>query len=275
MSEATISCPYCLGDIAPQALACRHCTRDVSLFQPLIRQLQAQGLRLERLQSQLDHLNQSFAQMQQAPVHGQLLQAAASMDIPAQATPPGLAANAGLWLAPVLTVGLLSLAHWVFLFVYDTPVLYFRVVTFFVPVLLGLWAGQGRVRPGWLYAVLALLAGICSVASMLWISHWIDGVAWLPQDMREWRETVEYAFSIMLAFFTGHLAVSTYQRWKLTQANSAGVKTGVLLLLQRDASGKLKLEQLSSNLVQLATSLAPIFSGAMALYSGLKSVLGS
>ena len=275
MSEATISCPYCLGDIAPQALACRHCTRDVSLFQPLIRQLQAQGLRLEQLQSQLDHLTQSFAQMQQAPVHGQLLQAVASMDIPAQATPPGLAANAGLWLAPVLTVGLLSLAHWVFLFVYDTPVLYFRVITFFVPVLLGLWAGQGRVRPGWLYAVLAFLAGICSVASMLWISHWIDGVAWLPHDMREWRETVEYAFSIMLAFFTGHLAVSTYQRWKLTQANSAGVKTGVLLLLQRDASGKLKLEQLSSNLVQLATSLAPIFSGAMALYSGLKSVLGS
>ena len=69
MSEAAVSCPYCLGDIAPQALVCRHCTRDVSLFQPLIRQLQAQGLRLEQLQSQLDHLTQSLAQSQQAPAH--------------------------------------------------------------------------------------------------------------------------------------------------------------------------------------------------------------
>ena len=275
MSQATVACPYCLGDIAPQALACRHCTRDLSLFQPLIRQLQAQGMRLDQMQAQLEHLTQSLALVQQTPAHSQLLQAVAGIDTPVQAPPPSVAANAGLWLAPVLTVGVLSLAHWVFLFVYDTPVLYFRVITFFVPVLLGLWAGLGRARAGWLNAMLAVLAGVCSVASMLWITHWIDGVAWLPQDLREWRETVEYAFSIMLAFYTGHLAVSTYTRWKSTQANSAGVKTGVLLLLQKDESGKLKLEQLSSNLVQLATSLAPIFSGAMALYSALKSVLGS
>jgi hypothetical protein len=275
VSETTVSCPYCLGDIAPQALACRHCTRDLSLFKPLMGQLQAQGARLDAMQAQLDSLAQSLAQVQQAPAHSQILQAVASIDTPVQAPPPGFAANAGLWLAPLLTVGVLSLAHWVFLFVYDTPVLYFRVITFFVPVLLGLWAGQGRVRPGWVYALLAVLAGVCSVASMLWITHAIDGVAWLPQDLREWRETVEYAFSIMLAFFTGHLAISTYSRWKLTRANNGGVKTGVLLLLQKDENGKLKLEQLSSSLVELATSLAPIFSGAMALYSGLKSVLGS
>ena len=54
MSQATVACPYCLGDIAPQALACRHCTRDLSLFQPLIRQLQAQGVRLDQLQAQLE-----------------------------------------------------------------------------------------------------------------------------------------------------------------------------------------------------------------------------
>jgi len=275
VSETTVSCPYCLGDIAPQALACRHCTRDLSLFKPLMGQLLAQGARLDAMQAQLDSLAQSLAQVQQAPAHSQILQAVASIDTPVQAPPPGFAANAGLWLAPLLTVGVLSLAHWVFLFVYDTPVLYFRVITFFVPVLLGLWAGQGRVRPGWVYALLAVLAGVCSVASMLWITHAIDGVAWLPQDLREWRETVEYAFSIMLAFFTGHLAISTYSRWKLTRANNGGVKTGVLLLLQKDENGKLKLEQLSSSLVELATSLAPIFSGAMALYSGLKSVLGS
>lgn len=274
MSEATVSCPYCLGDIAPQALVCRHCTRDVSLFQPLIRQLQAQGLRLEQLQSQLDNLTQSLAQIQQAPAHTALQRAAQDID-GTVAAPPSTFAKAGVWLAPLLTVGLLSLAHWVFLFVYDTPVLYFRGVTFFVPVLLGLWAGRGRAGPGWLHALLAVLAGVGSVASMLWITHSIDGVAWLPQDLREWRETVEYAFSIMLAYFTGHLAVSTYTRWKLTRANPGGVKTGVLLLLQKDETGKLKLEQLSSSLVELATALAPIFSGAMALYSALKSVLGS
>ena len=149
MSETTVSCPYCLGDIAPQALACRHCTRDLSLFKPLMGQLQAQGARLDAMQAQLDSLAQSLAQVQQAPAHSQILQAVASIDTPVQAPPPGFAANAGLWLAPLLTVGVLSLAHWVFLFVYDTPVLYFRVITFFVPVLLGLWAGQGRVLVVW------------------------------------------------------------------------------------------------------------------------------
>lgn len=277
MSTTTVPCPYCLGDIAPQAQACKHCTRDLGLFKPILQQVHALEQRLGKVQEEMARLAAALERIQHTPLNRTLAEAASKIDtpLPVADVPQAASSEHRLWLAPFITVAALSLVHWVLLFVYDTPLIFFRVLTFFIPVLMGFWAARGASGRAWIFGLMGVVIGAASVSSMLWVSHYIDSVPWAPQNLREWRETLEYALSISLAFLTGHLVSASFARWQASQANAAGIKSGVLLLLQKDESGKLKLEQLSSGLLQVATTLAPLFSGAIALYSGLKSVVGS
>ena len=277
MSTTTVPCPYCLGDIAPQAQACKHCTRDLSLFKPILQHVHALEERLTQMQQELVHLAATLEQIQDTLLNKALAHAASETDT---STPVSDAAPAGssqerLWLAPMVTVGALSMAHWVLLFIFDTPLIFFRVMTFFIPVLMGLWAAKGASARFWIFGLMGVVIGAASVTSMLWVSHYIDAVPWAPQDLREWRETLEYGLSITLAFLTGKLLLSAFARWQADKARGAQVKTRVLLLFQRDASGKLKIKQISENLIQIATTLAPAVSGAVGMYSAVKSVLGS
>ena len=277
MSTTTVPCPYCLGDIAPQAQACKHCTRDLSLFKPILEHVHALEERLTQMQQEMAHLAAALEQIQDTLLNKALAHAASETDT---ITPVSDAAPAGssqerLWLAPMVTVGALSMAHWVLLFIFDTPLIFFRVMTFFIPVLMGLWAAKGASARFWIFGLMGVVIGSASVTSMLWVSHYIDAVPWAPQDLREWRETLEYGLSITLAFLTGKLLLSAFARWQADKARGAQVKTRVLLLFQRDASGKLKIKQISENLIQIATTLAPAVSGAVGMYSAVKSVLGS
>jgi hypothetical protein len=256
--DATAACPYCLSDIPSQALVCRHCSRDVSLFRTLLDEI-------DRLKN--ENLTQKNSLEAFQNLHGgSLLEV-----VPAQqetAPSPRLQRAWPLWGAGVLTVLTLGCLHWLLFFVYDTPVVVFRIVTFCVPVALGFWAGS-QSRYFWLYQVcIAMLTGIASVFVMLSITHQIDQVPLWPQDFREWRETVEYLLSIALALLTGFWAWSASARWKRTRPNG-----GTLFLLQRDEKGRLKLEQLSSDVQLLIATLAPFVSGVMAVYAAVKSFL--
>lgn len=174
-----------------------------------------------------------------------------------------------LWGAGLLAALLLGCLHWILFFKYDTPVVVFRVVTFCVPIALGFLAGS-RGRSFWLYEWgIALAVGAVSVSIMLNITHHIDGVPLWPQNLAEWRETLEYALSISLALLTGLLAWGAYARWKQTQRSGA-----TLFLLQRDEKGRLKLEQLTTDVQHLVATVAPVVSGTLAVYSAVKSLLG-
>lgn len=277
MSTTTVPCPYCLGDIAPQAQACKHCTRDLGLFKPILQQVHALEQRLGKVQEEMARLAATLEQIHHTPLSRTLAQAASEIDapLPEADVPQAASSELRFWLAPFITVAALSLVHWVLLFVYDMPLVFFRVLTFFIPALLGFWAARGSLGRAWIFGLMGAVIGAASVTSMLWVSHYIDAVPWAPQNLREWRETLEYALSISLAFLTGHLVSASFVRWQASRVNVAGIKAGVVLLLQKDELGKLKLEQLSSGLLQVATTLAPLFSGAVALYSALKNVVGS
>jgi len=256
--DTTAACPYCLSDISSQALVCRHCSRDVSLFRTLL--------------DEIDRLKNENLTQKNSLEAFQNLQADSLLEVvPAQqetAPSPRLQRAWPLWGAGVLTVLTLGCLHWLLFFVYDTPVVVFRIVTFCVPVALGFWAGS-QSRCFWLYQLgIALVTGVASVFVMLSITHQIDQVPLWPQDFREWRETIEYLLSIALALLTGFWAWSASARWKRTRPNG-----GTLFLLQRDEKGRLKLEQLSSDVQLLIATLAPFVSGVMAVYAAVKSFL--
>ncbi|NCW90412.1 MAG: hypothetical protein EBV73_07740, partial [Rhodocyclales bacterium] len=44
-----MKCPYCLSDVADEALACPHCTKDLYLFKPMMQ-------RVDDLEAQLSAL---------------------------------------------------------------------------------------------------------------------------------------------------------------------------------------------------------------------------
>jgi hypothetical protein len=258
VSLPSTSCPYCLSDIPSQALVCRQCTRDVSLFKTL----QAEITKLKNDNQSLKRSLENFEKLE-----GQTLDQILPGPFPASATEQ-LPKNWPIWLAGFITVFILGCLHWMLFFLYDTPVVVFRVTTFCIPVLLGFMAGS-LGRSFWLHEwSVALIAGIASVVLMLNITHHIDEVPLWPQNLRDWRETIEYSLSISLALLTGLLSWGAYEKWRHTQLTG-----NVLFLLQRDEQGRLKLEQLTSNIQHLIATVAPIFSGAMAVYSALKSLL--
>ena len=258
MNPTTIPCAYCLSEIPSQALVCRHCARDVSLFKTL----QAEIAKLENDNQTLRLSLENFEKLE-----GQTLEEILPRTASESSTEKS-PKSWPIWLSGLITIFILGGLHWTLFFLYDTPVVVFRVVTFCIPILLGFLAGS-LGRSFWLHEwAVALITGIASVYMMLSITHHIDEVPLWPQNLRDWRETIEYSLSISLALLTGLLTWGAYEKWKITQLSGKA-----LFLLQRDEKGRLKLEQLTSDVQHLIATLAPIFSGAMAVYSALKSLL--
>lgn len=170
----------------------------------------------------------------------------------------------------MMTVGLLGLSHWVLLFIYDAPPLYLRVLTILLPIATGYvcaWRSGLRLS---LQLVSALAVGTSAVSLMLAITAAIDHVPLWPGNSREWQETIEYTVAIALGCFSGALLYSLRQRMQ----NQRQQNLHLSVLLERDASGKLRIAEISNQVQSLISAVAPLASAGTALYSGLKIFMG-
>ena len=119
-------------------------------------------------------------------------------------------------LLPVLL--LLLAAHWVMLFMFDVKPLYLRVATILMPMPFGFLLAMHYPGRLWPSAGAGFGMAVLAVLGMLIITATIDKVPVLPQDTRDWRETLEYVASIGLAFTTGVLAGEFYAAFRLKTA---------------------------------------------------------
>jgi hypothetical protein len=253
MTATTKSCPYCLSDIPLKALACQNCGRDVHLFGIL----QEEISRLESENQILKSLSERKPTSSDAGLQSNQFEAKTDDEQRRINYMPFLVSS-------LATVCILSFIHWFLLFFYDTPIVIFRLITFVIPVLLGVWtakAGNGF----WLFeCLIAMLTGVASVLSMLNITHQLDGDPLLPQNHREWKEAFEYAMSIALALFTGLLLWRADSKWKIRQKKSA--------LIRRNENGQWVAGKLTHDLQEWVSAVAPVVSGGMAVYASLKSI---
>lgn len=267
MATSSYDCPYCCSTVPVLASVCAHCGRDLVLFRPL-------ALRVDELAGELRMLRGAVDRLQAALVDVNP-SGADETDGVEPATPPSAArlwgAALGLLIACAFATGL---AHWLLLFVYDAPPVSLRIVTLVLPAALAL-AMAPRLRLGWqTHAALSLLIGIASVAVMLGITARIDDVAWLPETPRDLRETVEYTAAIALSAWTGHLLhLRDRAGARRTRAAPVAGATALGALLERDHSGRVRLGALAHKAQRAAETVAPVVSGAMALYSGLKAFM--
>src|SRR4030081_1554516 len=178
-----MECPFCAETIKVKALVCRHCSRDLRMVRPVVIEVQQLVTELDKLQFELDRINTQLAFFDR-PVNLVLR-------------------NAALYiLAPLL---LLLAAHVIVTILLDVAPLYLRVASVIIPIPFGMTlyaANKIGVRGA---IGLGIATALLGVTGMLAIVGYVDKVPILPDTAREWREAIEYALSIMLAYVTGDL----------------------------------------------------------------------
>lgn len=284
-------CPYCVSEIADEALACPRCTRDLYLFKPLLEKIGQLEKTVAAHEAELATLKAAAPGVPAAVVAaveatGAAPAAAAPAELTAaaeavvaeaiateeQAPAQTLLAGLAQVLVPVLV--LLVLAHWLMLFIYDVKPLYLRFASILIPLPFGFFLAMQVRGRFWQAAAAGFGLAAVAVLAMLMVTASIDKVPVLPQDARDFRETLEYVASIGLAFMTGLLLGEYHARKKFAE-----LKTNrVVLLLARafvpNEEGKLGIEKAVKKLTKLQEAVMPAATGAASIYAGIKAYLG-
>jgi hypothetical protein len=175
-------------------------------------------------------------------------------------------------LLPVLA--LLLVAHGVLLFMYDVKPLYLRIATILIPVPFGAllaWHYRDRLVPS---AAAGFVMAVLAVLGMLVITAVIDKVPVLPQDARDWRETLEYVASIGLAFLTGLLAGEFYAAYKSGKVKPPKAVVWIAKAVTPNEDGEFGIERAAKRIDKVVKTATPAVTGAASVYAGIKAFLG-
>lgn len=263
-----MKCPYCLSQIAEEALACPHCAKDLYLFKPMMQ-------RVASLEAQLSGVPEREA-LQQRVVQLEALLANQTLASSNQASNPVASFLKSMLLFLILPLALLLIGHGLVTIVYDTKILYLRLLSIVIPAVFGytLMSGHGHKLLPW--SLLATMLAIASVFGMSYMTHLVDGTPVMPQNPFEWREFVEYGISIAASFWAGmilgraaYLKSNPFIKTALGGAYAALVnKTGKEGI---DTVGALRLIKVLNEHISTITALG---STALSVYTGLKGILG-
>ncbi len=178
-----MECPFCAESIKDEASVCKHCSRDLRLARPVVLEVQEIVSELDRLSRELDSVKARLYRLQH-PARNAVTSAALYL------------------LAPI---ALLVAAHIIVTIILDVTPLYLRLASFVIPLPFGLALyARDKVGIRGAIAVGASMA-ILAVTCMLVVTGVNDKVPIIPASWIEWREVLEYAASIALAFVSGNI----------------------------------------------------------------------
>ena len=262
-----MNCPYCLSEVLEEANVCKTCSRDLYLFKPMMAKIasleeqlaaapsqEVSELRIAELEYLLDVQNQklanrsSFAWIKDIAVY---------------------------LIVPLL---LLLLAHCLIAIVYDTKMIYLRIISMILPLPFAYFLFKSHAHKLFPWFIGVVFLAIASVIGMSWITSLVDRSPVFPQNLFEWKELLEYSASIAFSFLTGMLlgrvAFAAEQRRRqsgiinaLNKAASSHTKSASASI--QGVFGLMKtVEEHGGTVVALGTTAASI-------YTGLKGIVGS
>jgi len=261
-----MNCPYCVSEISEEAVVCKVCTRDLYLFKPMMAKIaglekqvsetpssEDYELRIAKLQLMLDDYEQAN---KTKAFSGWIL-------------------DIGKYL--IIPLMLLLLAHWLIAVVYDTKMIYLRIISMILPLpfAYSLFKGHAHKLFPWFVGVVFL--AIASVIGMSWITSLVDHSPVWPQNIFEWKEVLEYSASIAFSFLTGMLlgGVAYARKRRLRHA----VITAPLLkaVTTRFGEGGLSpqtIHSLMKTLQEYGGTIVALGTTAVSIYTGLKGIVG-
>jgi hypothetical protein len=263
-----MKCPYCLSEVEGSAHVCKVCTRDLYLFQPMMK-------KISDLEQKLDGLKvQEVLEKRIVELEGYVydLQNQKEVEVESLFTRILLVMQ-----TLVLPLFILLISHALITIVYDFELIYLRIISILVPLPFAYYLFQKKKRLILPWIGGTILLACSAVIGMSAITAYVDHTPIMPKNPVEWKEFLEYSASISFSFFTGMLlgTLSFIRRMRThrQQANNAWVQGVVSGLadgkLSPDAVQKImhKVNEFGGTAVALGTT-------AISIYTGLKGVLG-
>lgn len=278
------------GDVPPPLASASE--RDLSILLPLIDKIRAVEIKFQGdappgapaasgVEARLKALEDDVAAIKQTL---QATLGAITQEVSAAAEAVAAAAvelRSQTWLrvacAALLTVVLLLVAHYLVVFVYDMRTVVLRLISVVIPLPIALALTlRHRVNP-WIQIGVAFAIGLAAVFGMSYVTSVHENTSFLPENFREWRETLEYVASIAFAHHTGVL-ISCALQARSGARNRAGEATLKLAQTLASATGKAvktgtELKKHADSIQGLINNLMPVASAIAAVVAGLKGVV--
>jgi len=260
-----MNCPYCLSEIADEAVVCKVCTKDVYLFKPMM-------ARIAELESKLLETSSSENHVQRI----EALEAQLAEHVGEKYSNRGLKAiffDAIIYI--LLPLAVLLASHYLITIVYDTKMLYLRIISMLVPLPFGYFLFKSIKRQIFPWVLSVVLLAVTTVIGMSWITSLVDHSPILPQNIFEWREMLEYAASISFSFLTGMLLGKiAYSNKHLSKSPNLSLFTKLVLnILGQEKLSPEGIHDLMKKINEYIGTIIALGTTAISIYTGLKNVL--
>lgn len=263
-----MKCPYCLSEVDESAHVCKVCTRDLYLFQPMMKKISDLEQKLDGLKVQ-EVLEKRIIELEG---YVQDLQNQKEAEVESLLT----------WILQVFQtlvfpLCILLISHALITIVYDIDLIYLRIISILVPLPFAYYLFQKKKR--WIFPWVGgtVFLACSAVIGMSAITAYVDYTPIMPKNSIEWREFLEYSASISFSFFTGMLLgmLSFMRRMRShrQQATNAWVRAIVAGL----GDGKLSpevLQKIMQKLNEFGGAAVALGTTAVSIYTGLRGVLG-
>jgi hypothetical protein len=177
-------------------------------------------------------------------------------------------------LVPLL---LLLLAHWLIVIVYDTKMVYLRIISMILPLPFAYFLFKSHAHKLFPWFVGVVFLAISSVIGMSWITSLVDRTPIWPQNFFEWKEVLEYSASIAFSFLTGMLLGGVAYAGK-QRRRQAGIMNALIKVASTQSAGGVSIQGmhgLMKSLQDYGGTVVALGTTAVSIYTGLKGIIGS
>jgi hypothetical protein len=172
---------------------------------------------------------------------------------------------------------LLLLAHWLIVIVYDTKMIYLRIISMILPLPFAYFLFKSHAHKLFPWFVGVVFLAISSVIGMSWITSLVDRTPIWPQNFFEWKEVLEYSASIAFSFLTGMLLGGVAYAGK-QRRRQAGIMNALIKVASTQSAGGVSIQGmhgLMKSLQDYGGTVVALGTTAVSIYTGLKGIIGS
>lgn len=263
-----MKCPYCLSEVEESAHVCKVCTRDLYLFQPMMKKISDLEQKLDSLKVQ-EVLEQRIIELEG---YVQDLQTQKEVEVESL-----FARIISIFQTLVLPLCILLISHALITIVYDFELIYLRIISIVIPLPFAYYLFQKKKRLILPWVGGTILLACSAVVGMSAITAYVDHTPIMPKNPIEWKEFLEYSASISFSFFTGMLLGTLSFMRRMRTYRKQATNAWVQVIVNGLADGKLSpeaLQKIMHKVNEFGGTAVALGTTAISIYTGLKGVLG-